>query len=195
MNDSTKKVKTMKDLARLAGVSPSTASRALRDSPLISQETKDRVKQIAKENAYRPHLGARNLRLQKSNIIAVILPYHPGGENALANPYVSKMLSTVGFVLRKYGYDMLLSRLDEASPEIDNLYIHSGLADSAIILGQGPHAPLEALAATGVPFVVLGPVIEGQDYCSVSINNVTSAYDAVSHLLNLGRRRIAIISN
>ncbi|MDX1521153.1 MAG: LacI family DNA-binding transcriptional regulator [Anaerolineae bacterium] len=197
MDNSNQKVKTMKDIARLAGVSPSTASRALRDSPLISDATKERVKKVAREHAYRLHRGARNLRLKKSNTIVVILPYDFDTESALSNPYVHKMLGTVGSALREHRYDLLVSHLEDIGPAIDDLYVHSGLADGAIILGRGDNDPakLAALAATGIPFVVLGPEYENQGYCSVGINNITSAYQAVSHLAGLGRRRIAIISD
>jgi DNA-binding LacI/PurR family transcriptional regulator len=192
-----KKAKTMKDIARLAGVSPSTVSRVLSDSPLISSATKERVHEIAREYTYRPHLGARNLRLRKSSSVVVILPYQFDNDNVLTNPYVLKMLSAVGSALRQQGYDLLLSRLDEIGPAIDDFYIHSGLADGAILLGRGSNNPadLAALVATGAPFVVLGPQYENQGYCSVGIDNIKGASAAVSHLAGLGHKRIAIISD
>ena len=198
MDDSKKeKAKTMKDIARLAGVSSSTASRALRNSPLISDETKERVKSIAQQHGYRPHLGARNLRLKKTNTVVAILPFRFGTESVFSNPYILKMLGEVGSSLRKYEYDLLLSRLEDVEPAIDDLYVHGGLADGAIILGRGEGDPkkLAILAATEIPFVVLGPQYENQDYCSVGIDNIASAYKAVNHLLHLGRRRIAIIAD
>lgn len=197
MANSNSEVKTMKDIARLAGVSLSTASRALGDSSLISLATKERVKSIAEEHGYRPHLGARNFRLKKSNTVVVVLPFDFDSASVLSNPYVLKMLSVIGDSLRKHGYDLLLSRLEAVTTAIDDLYIHSGLADGAIILGRGDNDPanMEALVATGIPFVVLGPVHENQNYCSVGIDNVTSACEAVSHLIKLGHRRIAIISD
>ena len=194
---SSERAKTMKDIARLAGVSSSTASRALQDSPLISEATKEKVRHIAKKHGYRPHLGARNLRLKKTNTVVAILPFQFGDESVLANPYILKMLGEVGSSLRTYGYDLLLSRLEDIEPTIDDLYIHGGLADGAIIMGRGEGEPekLAALTATGIPFVVLGPHYEDQNYCSVGIDNVASAHKAVTHLLKLGRRRIAIIAD
>ena len=65
---------TIKDVAKRAGVSPSTASRAMHDSPLISEETKDKVRQAMKELDYSPNFAAQNLANQTSNTIGVILP-------------------------------------------------------------------------------------------------------------------------
>lgn len=196
-NSGNERAKTMKDIAKLAGVSVSTASRALSDSPMHNEATKERVRAIAREHGYRPHLGARNFRLKKTNTIVIILPYQLDTSSVLTNPYAFKMLSTVGTALREQGYDLLLSRLDDITPEIDDYYIHSGLASGAIFLGRAGAGPekLSSLVATGIPFVVLGPAFEGQGYCSVGIDNIDATYKAISHLIDLGRRRIAIISD
>lgn len=187
----------MADIARLAGVSASTASRALRNSPLISQQTIDRVKSIAEEHAYKPHLGARNFRLKKSNIIVLILPFNYADAHVLVNPYIFKIIGTIGSKLREHGYDLLLSQMDDINEQIDNKYIHSGIADGAIILGRGDNDPekLDSLVKTGIPFVVLGPKLENQSYCSVGIDNISSASQAVKHLASVGRKRIAIVSD
>lgn len=187
----------MADIARLAGVSPSTVSRALDDSPLVNDKTKERVKALAKKHSYRPHLGARNLRLKKSNIIVLVVPFDFAADEVLSNPYIFKILATIGSTLRKYGYDLLLSQMVSVSPEIDDRYIHSGLADGAIILGRGDNDPqkIAALTATGIPFVVLGPEHANQGYCSVGIDNTAAACEAVKHLANLGRQRIAIVTD
>ncbi|MFK7805849.1 MAG: LacI family DNA-binding transcriptional regulator [Anaerolineae bacterium] len=187
----------MADIARLAGVSASTASRALRNSPLISQETIDRVKLVAKEHAYKPHLGARNFRLKKSNIIVLILPFNYADAHVLVNPYIFKIIGTIGSKLREHGYDLLLSQMDNIDEQIDDRYIHSGIADGAIILGRGDNDPekLASLVKTGIPVVVLGPKLENQSYCSVGIDNISSACKAVKHLASVGRKRIAIVSD
>ncbi|MFT7586574.1 MAG: DNA-binding LacI/PurR family transcriptional regulator [Cellvibrionaceae bacterium] len=189
--------KTMADIARMAGVSASTASRALRNSPLISQQTIDRVKSVAKEHGYRPHLGARNFRLKKSNIIVLVLPFNYADADVLGNPYIFKIIGTIGSTLREHGYDLLLSQMDRISEQIDDRYIHSGIADGAIIIGRGDNDPqkIASLVGTGVPFVVLGPELANQTYCSVGIDNLSSASQAVKHLAKLGRKRIAIVSD
>ncbi len=103
--------------------------------------------------------------------------------------------------MRDHGYDMLVSQMNTAGSQIDDRYIHSGLADGAILLGRGKSASgktdplLTNLVASGVPFVVWGPAFKNQSYCSVGIDNVSSANQAVKHLAKLGRRRIAIITD
>ena len=190
-------VKTIADIARLAGVSTSTASRALRDSDLISIETKERIKKIAQEHSFRPHLGARNLRLKKSNSIVLVFPFDYADQDVLVNPYIFKVLGTVGSALRARHYDLLLSRLSDINMLIDDLYIHSGLAEGAIILGRGDNdqSKMAALVETNIPFVVLGPEHDNQGYCSVGIDNRQSSRMAVKHLAKQGRKRIAIISD
>ncbi len=192
-----KKIQTMADLAREAGVSASTASRALRNSPLISKETIERVQSVAKEHSYRPHLGARNLRLKKNNVIVLVLPFNYAEEEVLGNPYIFKIIGTIGSKLREIGYDLLLSQMDGISEQIDDRYVHAGIAEGAIILGRGDNDPskLERLVETGIPFVILGPILDNQTYCSVGIDNRASASMAVHHLAKLGRKRIAIVSD
>lgn len=199
MNKSDSDVKTVADIARLAGVSPSTASRALRDSPLISQETKARVRQIAAEHGYRPHRGARNLRLKRSNTVVLIIPLDIADEVTMSDPFVLKFLGEVGLALRDRGFDLLLSHLNFVDRRIDDDYFHTGLADGAILLGRGGseqgHEASELLQETGVPFVVWGPEHPEQEYCSVGIDNVAAGADVVHHLVRHGRKRIAIIAD
>ena len=82
----------MADLARAAGVSTSTASRALADSPLISDSTKNKVRSIAEKHHYRPHLGARNLRTKRSNAIALIFPFDFGPRLTDTSPKIISSL-------------------------------------------------------------------------------------------------------
>lgn len=192
-----KKIQTMAELAQAAGVSPSTASRALSNSPLLSKATIDRIQLIAKEHSYRPHLGARNLRLKKNNVIVLVLPFNYADADVLGNPYIFKIIGTIGSKLREHGYDLLLSQMDDISEEIDDRYIHAGIAEGAIILGRGNNDPakLQTLVQTGIPFVILGPALDNQNYCSIGIDNKASASKAVHHLASLGRQRIAIVSD
>lgn len=200
VSESKKNVKTMADIARIAGVSASTVSRALDDSPLVSAKTKEHVQAIAKDYAYRPHLGARNFRLKESNIIVLVLPFYysdDDDQDVLANPYIFKVIGNLGAVLRKYGYDLLISQMSDITTKIDDRYIHSGVADGVIILGRGDNTPekILSLVERNIPFIVMGPTHVDQGYCSVGIDNIVGSRNAVEHLAQLGRRRIAIISD
>ncbi|MDX1523193.1 MAG: LacI family DNA-binding transcriptional regulator, partial [Anaerolineae bacterium] len=177
----------MAEIARLAGVSPATASRALRDSPLVVEETKERVKEIARQHNYHPHRGARNLRLQQSQTIVLFLPLHPETNQILSNPFILKFLGSVGSALHKHGYDFLVSQEGEVDRQLADRYLRSGLADGAIFLGRGPSADVfNEMATSRLPFVVWGPKLPGQRYCSVGIDNVDMGRKSVKHLAQHG---------
>jgi len=69
------RIRNISDLAKLAGVSPGTVSRALTDTGLISQKTRERIKALAREHDFRPNVMARNLRIQKTGSIGVVIPW------------------------------------------------------------------------------------------------------------------------
>lgn len=196
MTHSDKKPTKMADIARLAGVSKSTASRALQDSPLISPETKTLIQSIARQHNYEPNRLARNLALKQSNTIALVLPIDPATDEILSNPFILKFLGAVGSALRKQGFDMLVSQKSFTDTQFDTRYHSSGLVDGYILLGRGrDDTHLNELAAQGVPLVVWGPMLPEQKYCSVGIDNIAMGRTVVQHLINLGRRRIAIITD
>lgn len=196
MTDPDKKPMKMADIARLAGVSKSTASRALQDSPLISPETKTLVQTIARKHNYEPNLLARNLALKRSNTIAIVLPIDPATDEILSNPFILKFLGVVGSALRQHGFDMLVSQKSFTDTQFDMRYHSSSLVDGYILLGRGKDdTHLNELAIKGVPLVVWGPMLPDQKYCSVGIDNIAMGRTVVQHLINLGRRRIAIITD
>jgi DNA-binding LacI/PurR family transcriptional regulator len=189
------KATKMADIARLAGVSMSTASRALQNSSLISAETRERVQAIALKHNYRSNVLARNLRLSQSNSIALVLPIDPATEAIWTNPFVLKFFGAVGSILSKYDYDVLVSQANFNSSQFDSRYYNSGMVAGFITLGRGmDDTHLNEMAANGVPLVVWGPIVTGQQYCSVGIDNIAIARETTEYLIGLGRRRIAIIT-
>lgn len=186
--------KTLAEIAALAGVSPSTASRALRNSPLISTETTARVKAVATKYNYRPNLMAKNLRLGRSNTIALVLPDNRHDAYYLSDPFLLKCIGLVGSELRKHDYELLLTQVHTADADTGARYVHSGRADGLVIIGRGPNdAPLNEMADAGIPLVSWGPAVSGQKYCSVGIDNVSVSVEAINHLLARGRKRIGYI--
>lgn len=184
---------TLADIARLAGVSSATVSRALRDSPLISEETKARVRAVAKTHNYRPNLVARNLRLKQSQTVALVLSV-TARSDYLADPFLAKFIGAVGSALRAQGYDLLITQASESEPDIGARYLDSGRADGLVFLGRTTFDDrLVARMAEDAPIVVWGPQLAEQSYCSVGIDNVHWSRTAVAHLLDLGRRRVAFL--
>ena len=102
----------MADLARMAGVSKATVSRALADSPLINAETRQRIQQLAREHQYAVNLGARNLRLQRNQTIAVVVPYEGQTHQQLSDPFFLGMIGALADAISLRGCDMLLTRMD-----------------------------------------------------------------------------------
>lgn len=184
---------TLADIAKLAGVSRSTVSRALQDSPLISAATKQQIQQIAQQQNYRPNLVARNLRLNKSNTIAFVLPSMKNREH-LMDPFLSKFIGAIGTALRDQNYDLLITQANLDDPDIGLRYLRSGRADGIIFIGRTTaNEPLVAQIAANAPMVVWGPQLDNQTYCSVGIDNRLWSQKGVAHLISLGRRRIAFL--
>jgi DNA-binding LacI/PurR family transcriptional regulator len=186
----------MADIARLAGVSISTVSRALNGSELINLETRNRIGELARSLNYSINVGAKNLRLGENRTIGVVIPYHPANRQHVSDPFFLGMLGSLADAFTDRGYDLLLSRVNsEQLTDLAGLY-DSGRVRGIVVIGQwGHHDQLNALAARHVPFVVWGAQLPRQLYCSVGSDNVAGGLSATAHLLSLGRRRIAFLGD
>jgi len=180
---------TLADIAKIAGVSTSTVSRALTDSPQISDGVKRNIKALARQHNYQTHLGARNLRLKKSNVIGLVLPIAANDAATLSNPFVLEFIGAVGLELRQYECHLLL--LHEKI--INEQLWHSGLVDGYVLLGHGIDPAMLNDISPNLPLVVWGIQLPDQHYVTVGVDNTKLARQAVEHLLRLGRRRIGII--
>lgn len=180
---------TLADIAKMTGTSPSTVSRALNNSPLINDETKQRIQAIARDHNYQIHLGARNFRLKRSFVVAVVIPIETSDAATLTNPFILEFIGSVGVELRNNSYDLLLIQ----DRTINERYLRSGLVDGFIQLGHGDYPILNSLP-DDIPLAVWGPPFPGQKYCTIGIDNWGLSREAVEHLLRLGRRRIGLIT-
>ena len=188
------KVFKMSDIARLAGVSESTVSRALSDSPLINNKTKARIRDIAAAHNYTINERARNFRLQRTQTIATIIALDPDTGQHISDPFFLDMLGAIADALTEYGYDLLLSQVPSSDLSWERKYLNANRADGIIFIGQSTlHDEFNRLADRGAPMVVWGAKLEDQTYCSVGGDNLTGGLKAVRHLLNIGRRRIVFL--
>ena len=187
---------TSRDIAEIAGVSQATVSRALRDSPLVRKETRERVQQIARELNYFVNRNAAGLRTQLSSTIALLLFDETGGADAEINPFYLSMLGNISRSAANLGYDILIS-LQQLTDDWHIEYQASHRADGLILLGYGDYRDyrpkLKALADANTRFIIWGPIVQDQPGHSFGCDNETGGYKATRHLLDIGRRHIAFI--
>ncbi len=189
-------IKTMKELADLAGVTTGTVSRALSDSPLISPKTRERVQALAREHGFRPNLLARNLRTQRTGAIGVLIPLgHEKGQH-ISDPFFITLLGFLADELTERGYDLLLSRVIPEDDSWLDQHIGSGKTDGILVIGQSDQsATLDDVAARYRPMVVWGGHTDGQAHCTVGSDNVRGGELAAQHLIARGCERIAFFGD
>jgi len=186
----------LEDLAAIAGVSIATVSRALNDSPAVNDETKRRVWKIAREQNYhfRPSMPA--LLSGAAATIAVVIPTPQARQTQVSDPFFQELIGGIAEAARASGCDILISHLAPKSQDDLAALMAANRADGVIFLGQSLlHDRFNRLAETENRFVVWGAELAGQKYCSVGSDNLRGGTRATSHLLNLGRRRIAFLGD
>ena len=189
-------IRNIKELADLAGVSTGTVSRALADSPLISARTRERIQAIAREHAFRPNALARNLRIQRTGAIGVLVPLGHEQNQSMADPFFSTMLGHLADALARRDYDLLLSRVIPHDDGWLDRHADSGRVDGLIVIGQSDQwEVLERVAAAYRPLVVWGAHKPGQVHCAVGTDNVTGGRIATEHLIAQGCERIAFFGD
>lgn len=193
---SQKPVQTIADIARICGVSKSTVSRALNDSPLISDETKARVRAVAKERGFQMNAAASRLSLKRSRTIAFVVHPHQTCDCLSVNDlFLLEFLGAISTTLPAYHYDLLVANVDPRDPAWPHQYLDTGRVDGFIVLTSARKtAHVKALIDMQAPFIVWNKV-RPQDagYCSVNSDNFIGGRLAAEHLAGRGRRRIAFL--
>jgi LacI family transcriptional regulator len=181
---------TIKDVARLADVSPSTVSRVLSQKVFVDESTKLRVMAAVQDLNYQPNPLARALRERKTNTIALLVP---GIENQIW-PLVARGVENVA---RKQGYVVVLCNTDnDVEMEINYINRLKRQWVEGIIIApakdESPH--LRELSSQGFPVVQVIRGLENDGMDTVMIDNFKLAYEAVSYLIKTGHKHIAIAS-
>ena len=186
-------VKTIADIARLAGVSKSTVSRALNDSPLIGDETKERIRAIAREHAFQINVPARQLSLKQSRTIAFVThAYHK--EFSVADLFGLEIMGGISSGLHANGYDMLVIHVDPRDTQWAHQYLDTGRVDGFILMtSTRKQHHIKTLIEMGAPFIVWGIPQPNQSYPSVTGDNINGGKLATEHLIEAGRKRIAFL--
>jgi DNA-binding LacI/PurR family transcriptional regulator len=182
---------TIKDVAQKAGVSASTVSRVLANSSRISEDTKQRVRQVLKQLDYHPNTLARGLVTNTACALGVMIPY--GANEFFENPFFSQMMSGVSEIVNQNGYDIVLFTSGTDTETIDRI-VRGRRVDGLLLLSSKEDDPLlKAIEQRQFPAVLLGRVPEGTAISSVNNDNVQAAYEATEHLIKLGHKRIGFL--
>ncbi len=191
---SQKPVHTIADIARLAKVSKSTVSRALNDSPLIKQETKERIRDIARQYDFRINAPARQLSLKQSCTIAFVTHAYNKECFSLEDLFVLEIMGGISSGLHTGCYDMLVVHVNPRDTDWAHQYLDSGRVDGFILMTSSrKQSHIKALVEMGAPFIVWGVPLPGYSYCSVTGDNFAGGKLATEHLIRSGRERIAFI--
>lgn len=191
----TRKV-TVKDVAEKAGVSPSTVSRVISDSPRISQKTKDRVLECMDELGYFPNANARSLASKKTGTIGVIVP--TTSQDYFLNPFFSEALRGIVRGASKEDYDILLSTNTEKGEELKNIekFIRGSKVDGILLMSSKVNdESIDYLKSIDFPFSLIGSS-ESDD---ISINqvdndNFRAAYELTDHIIKRGSKTLSMIA-
>ncbi|MBR9791370.1 MAG: LacI family transcriptional regulator [Gammaproteobacteria bacterium] len=186
------------DIAHLAGVSQSTVSRALNDSPLVNIATRLKVQEIARELNYQVDKNASNLRRQRSSTIALLLFEDPTSDDSLVNPFFLAMLGSITKACAAKGYDLLVS-----FQNLDNNwqaeYEDSHKADGLILLGYGDYrsyaGKLSQLHQHNTHVMRWGAPVEQWPGISIGCDNFSGGQSVTRHLLSHDYQSFAFIGD
>ena len=183
---------TMKDVARLAGVSISTVSHVINKTRYVEPETREKVYEAIKTLGYRPNILASSLRKRVTNTIGLII-------SNITNLFYPEVVRGVEDLLAKYNYNLILCNSDE-NVEKEKNYIEvlfSRRVDGLIITpskSSETRENLDLFREKNIPVVLVDRKIEGLEEDVVLADNIEGTYEAISYLISLGHKRIGIIT-
>jgi DNA-binding LacI/PurR family transcriptional regulator len=183
------RVVTISDVARDAGVSPSTVSYALSGKRPIGLETRRRIEQSIRRLGYHPHAGARALASSRTNVLALVIPLRVD----LNVPVVMQFVGSAVTAAREYDHDLLLLTKDEG-PEGLRRISESAIADAIIVMDVESSEPrVPVLQSLRCPAVLIGVPDQPRDLTCVDLDFAAAAAACVTHLAELGHSDIALV--
>lgn len=184
-----RKVVTIKDVAKKAGVAPSTVSRVINENGYVSPEVRERVLRVIEELGYIPNPMARGLGGGQTYTIGLILP-------DITNIFFPSIARGVEDAASVQGYTVILCNSDNDPTNEDNYIrtLQQKFVDGIIIAGSGSQGSnIQDLVDQGLPVVLIDRRLEGVAVDAVLCDNLGGAYCAVSYLLNEGHEEIAFL--
>ncbi|MFI0425681.1 MAG: LacI family DNA-binding transcriptional regulator [Flavobacterium sp.] len=186
---------TLKQIAKEFEVSISTVSKALSDSPEISEATKIKIQEYAKLQNYKPNSIAKNLKNQRTNTIGVIIPN-------ILNPFFAKVFSGIEKAALAKGYNVITGISNESYEKEMQVMdmLNNGTIDGFIVSvaeetqSEKEYQHFKDIINSGTPIVMFDRVAETIVCDKVIVDDFESSYDATQHLLKLGSKKIALLS-
>ena len=192
-----RRVRTIADLAKIAGVSTGTISRALADKSLVNPDTRRRIQELAREHGFRLNRVASNLRTQRTGVINIVIPLGHDRRQHVSDPFFMTMIGYLADGLTERGFQLMLSRVipDDDDGWLERI-VYSGMSDGAIVIGQSDQFDtIERVASDYRSLVVWGEHRDGQRHCSVGTDNFAGGRLAADHLLSNGRRNLCFFGD
>lgn len=186
---------TLEEVAKLAGVSSATVSRVINNYPHVRNNVRQRVLEVIEETGYQPNIAARSLASNRTNVIGLVIPNSVS--NFFTDPYFPRLTEGISHTCNENDY--VLSLFIFNSREIERKLFprvtRPGLVDGIIIQSTGLNEEAISYVSGGdIPFVVAGRPINAPGASFVDVDNVSGANKATTHLIQLGRKRIATIT-
>ncbi|MDD3261076.1 MAG: LacI family DNA-binding transcriptional regulator [Oscillospiraceae bacterium] len=182
---------SIKDIAKMAGVSVTTVSRVLNNYPDVSETTKERVQRVIEQCDYQPNNAARNLKRTHSNSVGLLM-------EGSATPFVTDLSDIIESEINHYGYTLVPHRVTNGVSGVDTAVqlVMEKRLQGLIICGGYFIRTLEQLKRLPVPTVFCTTTltdIEHSEYSSVHVDDRQAAFEAVNYLCSIGHRKIAIL--
>lgn len=185
---------TIKDVAKLADVSPSTVTRVIQNSSSISQQTKERVRKAMEELNYHPNLNARSLVSSYTQVIGLVLP--EDSDIFYQNPFFPQALRGISQIAADHNYAIQISTGQDEKQRMEALsqMVYGKRVDGLIFLYSMPDDPLVELAIQrNFPFLILGKA--SSPFVSLVDNdNIRACYEATAYFIEKGYRNIGFVA-
>lgn len=190
------RIRNITELARMAGVSPGTVSRALAGKSLVNPQTRERIQTLAREHGFRLNQMASRLRTQRTGVIGVVFPLGHESRQHISDPFFMQLFGYLADELTESGHDIMLSRVIPGDTEWLDRIVDSGMLDGTLVIGQSDQTQvIEEVASRYAPLVVWGAHHSDQVQCTVGSNNRLGGKLAGERLLAIGKRRLAFLGD
>jgi LacI family repressor for deo operon, udp, cdd, tsx, nupC, and nupG len=181
---------TIVEVAKRAGVSTATVSRALAKPDVVSEQARARVLAAISKTGFTPNFAARNLRARRTMTVLVVVPN-------IANPFFAQVLRGIDDELVAFGYGMIIGNLDNLA-EREARYVDivfAGQVDGVLLMsGRVPEGGGRRMTDAGLPMAGICVAIPGSGLAHVVVDDRAAATAVVEHLLALGHRRLGFVS-